>query len=96
MNIFYDESNNVNLIYYTDLPEELISLPHFSLDVLPEAEIVEGKESILKTDGSKVWYEYVDRELTEIDILNKKIELLASENETKDYLLQEIILQVYS
>lgn len=34
-------------------------------------------------------------ELSEIDILNKKIELLASENEAKDDLLQEIILQIY-
>ena len=33
---------------------------------------------------------------TEIDLLNKKIELLASENEAKDDLLQEIILQIYS
>lgn len=35
-------------------------------------------------------------EPSEIDILNKKIELLASENEAKDDLLQEIILQMYS
>ena len=33
---------------------------------------------------------------SEIDILNKKVELLASENEAKDDLLQEIILQMYS
>lgn len=35
-------------------------------------------------------------ELSEIDILNKKVELLASENEAKDDLLQEIILAMYS
>lgn len=34
-------------------------------------------------------------ELSEIDILSKKVELLASENEAKDDLLQEIILQMY-
>ena len=40
---------------------------------------------------------YAPREVepSEIDILNKKIELLASENEAKDDLLQEIILQMY-
>ena len=35
-------------------------------------------------------------EPTEMDLLNKKIELLASENEAKDDLLQEIVLQIYS
>ena len=41
---------------------------------------------------------YAPREVepSEIDLLNKKIELLASENEAKDDLLQEIILQMYS
>ena len=41
---------------------------------------------------------YVPRESqpNEIDILNKKVELLASENEAKDDLLQEIVLQMYS
>ena len=41
---------------------------------------------------------YAPREVrpSEIEILNKKVELLASENEAKDDLLQEIILQMYS
>lgn len=40
---------------------------------------------------------YAPREVepSEIEILNKKIELLASENEAKDDLLQEIILQMH-
>ena len=40
---------------------------------------------------------YAPREVkpSEIDIMNKKVELLASENEAKDDLLQEIILQMY-
>ena len=96
VNVFYDEDNNVNLIYYVDLPQELISLPHFSLEVLPEPENIEGKESILKCDGKKVWYDYVDKVLSPEELLNKKIERLASENEAKDDLLQEIVLQIYS
>lgn len=41
---------------------------------------------------------YAPREVepSEIDLLNKKVELLASENEAKDDLLQEIVLQIYS
>lgn len=95
INVFYDENDNVNLIYYIDLPGELISLPHFSLEVLPEPKNIEGKESVLKCDGKKVWYDYVDKVLSPDELLNKKIELLASENEAKDDLLQEIILQMY-
>ena len=102
VNVFYDENNNVNIIYYVDLPEELISLPHFSLEGLPEPKNIEDKESVLKCDGKKVWYDYVDKELSseellkqQIDILSKMSEFLASENEAKDDLLQEIILQLY-
>lgn len=76
VSVFYDENDNVNLIYYVDLPEELISLPHFSLEVLPEPKNIEGKESILKCDGEKVWYDYVDKVLSPEELLKQQVELL--------------------
>ena len=76
MYLFYDEQNNVNIIYYVDLPEELISLPHFSLEVLPEPKNIEGKESVLKCDGKKVWYDYVDKVLSPEELLQQQIDIL--------------------
>lgn len=81
VNVFYDENDNVNLIYYIDLPEELISLPHFSLEVLPEPKNIEGKESVLKCDGEEVWYEYTDKELSPEELLTQKVDLLKQEVE---------------
>ena len=95
VNVFYDENDNVNLIYYIDLPEELISLPHFSLEVLPEPEIIEGKESVLKCDGKKVWYDYVDKVLSPEELLKQQFDALVLEQEMTNDLLQEIILQMY-
>lgn len=76
MYLFYDENNNVNLIYYVELPPELVNAPHFEVESLPELVEPEGKRGVLKTDGSKVWYEYVDRELTEIEQLQRQIDIL--------------------
>ena len=95
VNVFYDENNNVNLIYYIDLPEELMTLPHFSLEVLPEPKNIEGKESVLKCDGKKVWYDYVDKVLSPEELLKQQFDALVLEQEMVNDLLQEIILQMY-
>lgn len=56
--------------------------------------IVARYENLEERQGRTI---YAPREVepSEIYILNKKIELLASENQAKDDLLQEIILQMY-
>ena len=95
VNVFYDENDNVNPIYYVDLPEELIYLPHFSLEVLPEPENIEGKESVLKCDGKKVWHDYVDKALNSEELLKQQFDALVLEQEMTNDLLQEIILQMY-
>lgn len=55
-----------------------------------------AKYGNLEERQERIIYGPREVEPSEIEILNKKIELLASENEAKDDLLQEIILQMYS
>ena len=95
INIFYDENNNVNLIFYVDLPEELTSLPHFSLEVLPEPENIEGKESILKCDGKKVWYDYVDKVLSPEEILETKLKASTDRQDFLEELIAEMAMMLY-
>ena len=95
VNVFYDENDNVNLIYYIDLPEELISLPHFSLEVLPEPEIIEGKESILKCDGEKVWYDYVDKVLSPEEILETRLKASTDRQDFLEELIAEMAMMLY-
>ena len=93
--IFYDENNNVNLIYYVDLPQELISLPHFSLEVLPEPKNIEGKESVLKCDGKKVWYDYVDKVLSPEELLETKLKTSTARQDFLEELIAEMATMLY-
>lgn len=68
INLFYDDENNVGLIYYADLPEELQKKKHLEVESLEVAEVIEGKEAVLKADATHYWYEYVDKELTEEEL----------------------------
>ncbi|RVU53819.1 hypothetical protein [Anaerosphaera multitolerans] len=43
---------------------------------LPVSENKEGYYSILVCDGEKLWHEYKERPLTDIEIANKRIEQL--------------------
>ena len=69
------------------------------LQALREREDISEEVLLELEERFKVVEEVIDVPVepkpTEIDILNKKVELLASENEAKDDLLQEMILQLY-
>ena len=95
MYLFYDEQNNVNLIYYVELPPELVNTPHFEVESLLELVEPEGMQAILKCDGKKVWYDYVDKVLSPEELLKQQFDALVLEQEMTNDLLQEIILRMY-
>ena len=95
MYLFYDENNNVNLIYYQEPSQELLQQRYMKVKSVPEAEAKKGMQVILKCDGEKVWYDYVDKVLSPEELLKQQFDALVLEQEMTNDLLQEIILQLY-
>jgi hypothetical protein len=62
--LFYDANNIVNLIYYTDLPEELKNEKYLQVEELKEAEEKAGMRPVLMADETHYRYEYVEKELS--------------------------------
>lgn len=54
--------------------EEELSEIGVLLESMPEAENIDGKTAILKFDGERLYYEYVNNTLTEMQVLNNKID----------------------
>lgn len=72
MKLFYNEKNEVTLIYYAELPEELKTEVYMEVKELPIVEETD-KQAILMADGKKCWYEYKEIEISEIDKLKQRI-----------------------
>lgn len=91
INLIYNEDEIVELIYYEQLPEELEAKPHMQIEVLAEAEEKKGYIPILKCNGEKYWYEYVEKQLTEEE---KLIESLKEEIRKTNKSQEEIMLAI--
>ncbi|WP_455258278.1 hypothetical protein [Peptoniphilus asaccharolyticus] len=68
--LFYNEKNEVTLIYYAELPEELKTEVYMEVKELPIVEETD-KQAILMADGKKCWYEY--KEIENINPLEKRM-----------------------
>ncbi|MGO3751220.1 MAG: hypothetical protein ACTJGH_00465 [Peptoniphilaceae bacterium] len=84
MKLFYNEENIVTLIYYVELPDELKDKNYLELEELPAVEERSGFNSVLKCDGTNVWYDYEPRELTEEELLGQEVSKLKINDLIKD------------
>ena len=95
ISLFYYDNNKVYLKYYSELPAELKDKDHLQVEVVDDPEEKAGKIAVLYADKDKYWYEYVDKELTEDELLANKIKVLADSQSSTEDLLQELILSMY-
>lgn len=93
----YGEKMNVDVEFTIDGAGARIENGKIVEDVVETdtSYFIVAKVGELEQRQERVIYAPREVEPSEIDILSKKVELLASENEAKDDLLQEIILQMY-
>lgn len=96
ISLFYDDNNKVYLKYYTDLPAELKDKDNLQVEAVDDPEDKPGKIPVLYANKNNYWYKYINKELTEDEVLTHRIKLLADSQNNIEDLLQEIILEIYS
>lgn len=72
----FESGDSISIVYRGDVLTEEQKARAIVVESLPEKDTPEGKIAILKADKSNndVWWEYVDKPKSEVDLLDEKID----------------------